>query len=556
MDVILEAIKFNHDPNSATTDAFNIRRNESTPIVPPEWQRGVSVNPEDSPAAFAKSKVAGASLTIRVKLSFVGFDESIETIAIQATDGHIGLSTARNVLGTVLKRNVNLKGGEEFELFNLDKVTIEHAGVSRSDVIWHWQFSLDCQNWTDFAETKHRIYTVLALPNTPWKCDPADSSNSEQPWTEVLDFACRWAASATSLPQAAAMVTRSINGLGGAPLYYDNHQSGSTGFTLDTPPTFDCADFLLLLRGQPHRHGPGVNCDDCSAFVVTFANILGCNLSERQMENDFPLHPHLRIGDSALTENRHFSHHTVAWSGAAGEDDEVFDACVQLDSDDDPANAPHPLFVPADMAFGRLNQRLYRFRLTSDPTQCNPVGDPIRRSIAFIKLIPDEAALSALKKARNKRQQQVIETFKKIVNTIAPGSLFASWNFEGVDFILDKDSLLFAQSFLRHKKDADEAMQIDAYAASSVDESRAKIKKLVSRFQLPDIKRLAEPDFGDIVYAVPEQFVVLFARSEFVIQIRNVGKRLASSKDLAVEIDHWLTAEIGKYSAKRFPKTG
>jgi hypothetical protein len=232
--------------------------------------------------------------------------------------------------------------------------------------------------------------------------------------------------------------------------------------------------------------------------------------------------------------------------------DEVFDACVQLDSDDDPADAPHPLFVPADIVFGRLDQTLYRFRLTSNPMRCNPVGDPIHRSIAFVKLNPDRAALNALEKARNKRQQQVIETFKKLVNTIAAESLFRSWKFEGVDFILDTDSRLFAQSFLRHKQDTEVAMQIDAYAASSVDESRAKIKNLVSRFQLPDIKRLDEPDFGDIVYTIPEQFVVLFARSEFVIQIRNVGKRLASSKDLAVEIGHWLTAEISSYSKSVF----
>lgn len=29
MDVVLEAIKFNHDPDSATNDAVNIRRNVS-----------------------------------------------------------------------------------------------------------------------------------------------------------------------------------------------------------------------------------------------------------------------------------------------------------------------------------------------------------------------------------------------------------------------------------------------------------------------------------------------------------------------------------------------
>jgi hypothetical protein len=51
--VQLLAIKFNHDPGSAMNDALNIRRNVSTWINVPEWQQGICVNPEDSPAAYA-----------------------------------------------------------------------------------------------------------------------------------------------------------------------------------------------------------------------------------------------------------------------------------------------------------------------------------------------------------------------------------------------------------------------------------------------------------------------------------------------------------------------
>jgi len=49
--IAIEAIKFNHNHNSATHDALNIRRNVTQFVHVPEWRRLISVNPEDSPVA-------------------------------------------------------------------------------------------------------------------------------------------------------------------------------------------------------------------------------------------------------------------------------------------------------------------------------------------------------------------------------------------------------------------------------------------------------------------------------------------------------------------------
>ena len=64
MSVRLEAIKFNHDPGSATADALTLRRNATQTVAVPEWQWGVSVNPEDSPAAYAMKETQGQTITI------------------------------------------------------------------------------------------------------------------------------------------------------------------------------------------------------------------------------------------------------------------------------------------------------------------------------------------------------------------------------------------------------------------------------------------------------------------------------------------------------------
>src|SRR5437763_17031640 len=64
----VEAVAFNHNPGAATHDALNIRRNASQTVHIPEWRRFISVNPEDSPAAYALGPTGGNPLTIIVWL--------------------------------------------------------------------------------------------------------------------------------------------------------------------------------------------------------------------------------------------------------------------------------------------------------------------------------------------------------------------------------------------------------------------------------------------------------------------------------------------------------
>ena len=536
MDVILEAIQFNHTPNSATSDAFCIRRNEVEPVIIPEWRRGISFNPQDSPAAYARNEIAANA--IHVKAKFRCSDPTVSSISVQAIDGR---SRGANVLADLQSTPVTLIAGEsDFVSLTMNSPSFRQPGIGVSDIVWRWQYSYNLSGWIDFATTTHRIYVVFALPTLPWQPNANDISNTQQPWTEVLEFACCWAASATTLPQAATLVTQRVNALGKGVVTYDNHHSGSTGFTLDAPPTFDCTDFLRLLRGQANHHGSGVNCDDCATFVASFANILGCGLSERQMVNDFPLHPHQRIGNSSLTLQSSFSHHTVAWTGECTEDDQVFDACVQLDSDECPANDPHPLFVPAGMRFGQVTEKLYRFRLTSDPSQCNPAGEPFHRRVGFIKFESNDDALPGIRSLLDQPQQRTMSTFKSLMSALSAGESFKPWKLLNADIILDTDSLIFAQSFLRHRDDAQMALRVDAYASPSPDDARHKVKKLLSRFQLLDIERLKHADFGDVVHTVPQRFVVLFARRQFVFQIRNVGKKVVSCEELARQIDEFI----------------
>jgi hypothetical protein len=413
MSVQLEAIKFNHDPTSATTDALNIRRNANATqfVTVPEWRRGISVNPEHSVAAYAIEETRGRTITIQAKFS--RDDPRITTIEVRAVQPppaeppqwwlqgllspllpwpayyyyylwyynylwQISLPPAGNVLGEVRARQVTFQPNGEtgFETFELQNLRLRSRGVGIHNVKWRWQFRRRPGDlWTDLTESNHQIYTVLELPKDPWKQFPYEIGNIQLPWTEVMDYACRWAAGTTTLDDAATRVTRAVNDLGPTVVAYDCPGQGGTHYTEFILPSlesvFNCTKFLERMHGGG-GNGYFVNCVDCATIVSTFANILGCDLSQSGMFSDFGIgftffmNPVLAIGSSRWQTPcgwPGFGYHEVAWKGACTSNDEVFDACLQVDADPTTLT-PTPL-LPTNMRFGDPGDSQYRDRLAT-----------------------------------------------------------------------------------------------------------------------------------------------------------------------------------------------
>ena len=415
MSVRLEAIKFNHDSGSATADALNLRRNASTFVNVPEWVRGVSVNPEDSPAAYSLKETQGQTITIQAQLRAT--DPEVRTAKVRAIDptyepypGGGGCGgclkilgwlirllvrfLSGNVLGEVKARQVNFPPGglTGFETFQLRKVNLHGAGVGARTTTWRWQYRLQGGSWTDFETTQHRIYSIAELPKDPWAQTPYNAGNIRLPWTEVLDFACKWALLAKDADEAAAKVTRGVYDLGPGTITYDCPGGGSSHYAGWT--TFDCTRFLDRLKGGP-GNGVFVNCTDCATITSTFANALGADLWQSRMEEPpsspawgFGLNPMLGIG-SAVWQTccgwGSFNNHEVAWKGACTSADAVYDACLQVDGDADPTAAPHSALLPVDMTFGTPGSGQYRDRLATPATRpdCEPnPGSRQRRSLS------------------------------------------------------------------------------------------------------------------------------------------------------------------------------
>jgi len=96
--------------------------------------------------------------------------------------------------------------------FELIDPPAAHGYVAIRDVTWHWEYRLGPHHaWHRFDTTRHRLYAMLGVPTAPWHQAPL---NTQLPWTDVLDYACRWAEGAASADMAAALVTQAVYALG------------------------------------------------------------------------------------------------------------------------------------------------------------------------------------------------------------------------------------------------------------------------------------------------------------------------------------------------------
>jgi hypothetical protein len=412
--ILLESIAFNHDPSGTSQDAINLRRNASQWIDVPEWRRGLSINPEDSPAAYAVARTAGQPVTIQAVFSCT--DPSWTSVEIRALDnavypgivfvkqptGCLGWLIAvllpllralvGNVLGEVPAQSIPLvNGGSGPVLLTLIHTRLDGATVGARTTEWRWQYRHTGNDpWTDIEITRHRIYTLLDLPTAPWQQTPYQPSNIQLPWTDVLDYACRWALGAHDAIEAGGGVTRGVNGLGPNVVTYDCPGGGGSHYSWGG---FDCTAFIERLKGGV-GNGYYVNCSDCATFVSTFANAVGCDLWQSRMgSSTFHLNPMLGIGSSVWQPCCHgidswsdqFSYHEVAWTGACDSSEFVYDACLQVDGDADPTTAPHTALLPIHLQFGNPGDLLYRDRLATpaDRPACAPqTGTRTRRPVS------------------------------------------------------------------------------------------------------------------------------------------------------------------------------
>lgn len=382
--VTLASIAFDYNLSGTTGDALTIRKNYGSNISLPEWVPGKAL-PEDAPCAYALDLIAGNTPTIEVVLNIP--TPTTPTIVIRATGG--------GILGAIDPTSVTFGSATSVtQILSLSNQTLAAGGVQRADVTWNWQYQEDGGTWKDMATTQHRVYVILEKPCNPWK-QTSNRTNQQLPWTEVLDYACTWAAGANNIDDILSKVTTKVNS--GIGLVYDT-SGGKSVYTGNNGGLnrFLCTRFIHFLN-TGKGNGKTVNCTDCATIVTTFANILGADVMEAIMNpwpgtGGFSCNQILAIGTTKWKtpfNNGRFSYHEVAWTDAGFLTDFIYDACLQYDTGSNPwGTGSHTAGLPVNVEFSKLpqipplpvsiNDARYRERLATNTNtgipKCLPQG--------------------------------------------------------------------------------------------------------------------------------------------------------------------------------------
>lgn len=562
MKIVLEAIMFNHgDP---ATGALNIRRNETEFVTLPEWRQGISIKPEDSPAAYAIRETRGRQITIQAK--FKCTDNQCQPVRVRAVDAKESLQArpgcgltgmilssvqpalfraAGAVLGTVKEKRVefNASGESDFETFELQDVQLSSVGVSASTIKWRWQYSsATADDWIDFAITSHRIYTVLEVPKCPWEQTPHNSDNTQLPWADALEYACAWAVSAQDLDTAATLVTKNVYDLGMGLVTYDG------GVSNYACPNFDCSKFLKLLRDGVGM-GQTVNCSDCATIVSSFANLLGCQLWQSSMGQFFQTNPIKVIGSRGFTPTL-FVIHEVAWKGEAQEDDEVFDACLMVDGDDNPSASPFDPLLSTNLRFGAPDEKGYRFRLALRPDCCIPLPSLKQRRKIGLSFPGgcesfDDRVIEFLKQLYNFEEWSNISPLTEslfVEQLFLDKLIFPDWTLaDELQHPKMQGEVEVTQSLWGHKdNNPNMLLRIDSFQCRTWQDARFFMLQRLRGVQVPDVERFTQPPIGDVAFVKSGEVAVLFARSEFVFMVRSVGREPVPITEIAFQLDQRL----------------
>lgn len=348
--ITIDEIKFDSRSPDARRSIVNVRQNAIRFLGKPRWRRTECVNPEDSRVVYALKSARSKKLTIEASFT-------------SAFDG-AGRAEVR-VQHHVKARHIRFKNGKSgFIRFELINPLTRYGRIGVWDTEWKWEYrNKHHRGWRLIGRSCHRIYVLLNLPKAPWRQYPFTSNNTQLLWTDVLDYACRWAAGARTVRHAASLITRNVYALGPTTFTYDCRGGGNSNYSY---PDFDCTALLERLRGDI-GNGQYVNCSDCAAMVSTFANALGCDLWQSKMGWNFALNRLLAIGGSRWQTPcgwYWFQYHEVAWKNPCTATDGLFDACLQVDGNDNPGRPPLPS-LPCGVRFDR-----YVYRLAS------PIGRP------------------------------------------------------------------------------------------------------------------------------------------------------------------------------------
>ncbi|XCP84000.1 LamG domain-containing protein [Roseburia hominis] len=378
-DIGLSSVRFHHMLQGDATVSLRINKRNIVPV--PEW---TSSNRNCSHAAYRIDAFSGGHGNVIVQASFQSTVNDAFSRDIRCID-----KSKEKLFGNSNTVNVNMSGGSSvpyYVSFTFPNHKLASLGVGVSEVELCWQEKDRSGNWKDITETTHTIYRILHDPYAPW--DSYAPLEKKEPWVKVLEYACTWAKGETTKEGVASKIVTTINK--SLKLKYDDKDGKSfyTKVYINKGWYFLLTRFLSHLQGMPYSDV--VNCTDCATICATFANAVGCSLSEKRMmdtKDDFGFECNkiLAIGSTTwkIPFNTGFNYHEVCMmeplqgKGSVIDNNayKVYDACLMVDGSTNP-----------DSDNGRISQLPLgmQFSLFPDGTlpSAIPSGESYREHLA------------------------------------------------------------------------------------------------------------------------------------------------------------------------------
>jgi hypothetical protein len=237
MSLELTTITFNHDPSSTSNSAMNVRRNKDFEIPIPEHDRANPRTPRESSAAYAIAETAETTVFIRVTFRIPS--PSNPTYEVQATGG--------DVLGQLDPIQVMFTELATSQAVDIPLTHKNFTEIGSYDITWHWLYRpVGSPSWQPLTTTSHRIYLVLAVPQSPWTQTFGDKRN---PWTDLLNECCQMAAESKSAVTATKKITQKI--YKDYNLFYDIVQGSPRYDFSTTNSSFDLTNWInYVLKGN------------------------------------------------------------------------------------------------------------------------------------------------------------------------------------------------------------------------------------------------------------------------------------------------------------------
>ena len=297
--LIVDITEITFDYQSGYTyDALDIRKNNTTDISKPEYKPSSGRN---NPFAYIKNQ---SSRKVKAKFYHNQGDSSdIFTMTIGAI---MGSGTGLGDLPPVV---VSFPGGAATSSQALFTGQDPISGtIGKRNFLWSWYVSkVNGQSigMQEHASTSHGYFTLLNTPQNPMP----------EPWTEVLDYACVWAANKSSESSAVRAITQK------AYTSFNRKYNGNKDHTNVSTKTF----YLTIFLADPTHDA---DCSDMAATVNVFTRAIGVSFSKvRKIYPPFVYKRIKPVGEGVwrLAGSGSFNYHYISWFNG-----KVYDSCLKL----------------------------------------------------------------------------------------------------------------------------------------------------------------------------------------------------------------------------------